>query len=664
MDQKSAKKRIRQLRELLIKAEEAYYQEAQPIMTDKEFDTYLDELERLEQQFDLQSEDSPTKRIGGKPSDEFPTVEHPQPMMSLNNTYNEGELRDFDQRVKNNLGHENFTYLAELKFDGAALRLRYEQGKLTLGATRGDGSSGDDITPNVKTIKDIPLKLSSDTYGTIEVRGEAYMERQAFVRLNEHREQEGQTVYANPRNLTAGSLKMLDPRKVARRPIRFFCYDLLLPDSSTVPDQKEKMELLQQLGLPVCSHFTLCNNIEEALAVIEDWNELRHTLPYDTDGVVIKINNHKLRAQLGSTAKAPRWAIAYKFEAEQATTTIEQISLQVGRLGTITPVAELTPVELAGTTVKRASLHNEDEIHRKDIRPGDQVVVEKAGEIIPQVMSVVNPDRKDRAKPFSMPEKCPACGDLLVTLDDEVALRCLNTACPPQVRIRIEHFASRDAMDIDGLGEAIVEQLVSQNLVETYADLYLLTKENILPLERMGNKSASNLIQAIEASKNQPYERVLFALGIRFVGKTVAADLAQHFTPIDKLMDATQEHLVSVDNIGPRIAETVHTFFKSRINRQIVERLQSYGLTFTYESKQKSGILEGKNFVLTGSLPTLTRKEAIELIEKHGGNSRSSVSKNTDYLLTGSAAGSKLDKARDLNIPIISEEEFRSLIEQ
>lgn len=664
MKEQDAERRIKELRELLKKAEEAYYQEAQPIMTDREFDSYLDELEDLEQKFDLQTEDSPTQRIGGKPSEHFPTVEHPQPMLSLNNTYNEGELRDFDQRIKNNLGHEDFSYLAELKFDGAALRLRYEEGNLVIGATRGDGSSGDDITPNVKTIKDIPLKLSSDAYNTIEVRGEAYMERQAFVRLNEHREQEGHTVYANPRNLTAGSLKMLDPRKVARRPIRFFCYDLLLPNSSQVPDQKEKMGILQELGLPVCSHFTLCNNIEEVLAIIEKWNELRHNLPYDTDGVVIKVNKHELREQLGSTAKAPRWAIAYKFEAEQATTTIQQISLQVGRLGTITPVAELTPVELAGTTVKRASLHNEDEIHRKDIRPGDQVVVEKAGEIIPQVMSVVNPDRRNRAAPFSMPEKCPACGDQLVRLDDEVALRCLNTACPPQVRIRIEHFASRDAMDIDGLGEAIVEQLVSQKIVETYADLYQLKKKDILPLERMGDKSASNLLQAINASKKQPYERVLYALGIRFVGKTVAADLAKHFTTINKLMDATQEELVSVDNIGPSIAESVHTFFNREINRHIVERLKSYELTFTYEEKKKSDLLKDKNFVLTGSLPTLTRKEAKELIEKHGGNSRSSVSKNTDYLLTGSAAGSKLDKARSLNIPIISEDEFRSLIEQ
>ena len=666
MNRKEAEVRVHKLRELIKKADEAYYQEAQSVMSDKEFDAYLNELEKLEQEFGLQNPTSPTQRIGGKPSDQFPTVEHPQAMLSLNNTYNEGELRDFDQRIKNNLGHDQFAYLAELKFDGAALRLRYEEGKLVLGATRGDGNSGDDITPNVKTIKDIPLQLTaqSQKYPVVEIRGEAYMEHQAFVKLNNHREEQGETVYANPRNLTAGSLKMLDPRKVARRPIRFFCFDLLLPDNNIVPDQHEKMDLLKKFGLPVCSHYTLCNDIDEVFAVVNKWNELRHNLPYDTDGVVIKVNNHELRSQLGATAKAPRWAIAYKFEAEQATTTINEISLQVGRLGTITPVAELKPVELAGTTVKRASLHNEDEIHRKDIRPGDKVVVEKAGEIIPQVMSVVNPDRDNRAEPFSMPEQCPACGDTLIKLDDEVALRCLNTACSPQVRIRIEHFSSRDAMDIDGLGEAIVDQLVNQQLVKTYADLYTLDKQDILPLERMGEKSADNLIQAIAKSKEQPYERVLFALGIRFVGKTVAADLAKHFPTIDKLMNAGEDDLVAIDNIGPRIAESVNIFFNRTGNRQIVKRLQSYELTFTYKSKQQSELLAGKNFVLTGSLPTLTRKEAKELIARHGGNSRSSVSKNTDYLLTGSSAGSKLDKAKKLNIPIIDEEKFRSLIGQ
>lgn len=665
MTTEEVKQRVHELRELLDKANEAYYQEARPFISDKEFDEYLKELEQLEKEFGLDDPSSPTKRVGGEPSSDFDTVEHPVPLLSLDNTYNEEELKDFDRRVNKILGHNDFQYLAELKFDGASIRLRYENGGLALAATRGDGERGDDITRNVKTIKDIPLSLKGNYPNVVEVRGEAYMEKEAFVRMNEYREEEGLSVFANPRNSTAGSLKMQDPREVARRPIRYFAFDLLFDTYEGDFTQFEKMELLKDFGLPICEHYSLCDNIGEVFKIIDHWRQLRHDLPYETDGVVVKVNAHHLREELGSTSKAPRWAIAYKFAAEQATTTIEDITLQVGRLGKITPVAELEAVELAGTTVKRASLHNEDEIHRKDIRIGDRVIIEKAGEIIPQVIQVVNPDRADRNSKFEMPSTCPACGEELVKLGDEVAWRCINHECPPQIRIRIEHFASRDAMDIEGLGEAVVDQLVSEDLIKTYADLYDLSKEQLIPLERMGEKSAQNLISAIANSKKQSLDRVIYALGIRFVGKTVARDLAGAFGNMDKLMTATEEELISIDSIGPKIAESVAAFFSKEHNIHIIETLRNHGLTFEMEeTEEASAILKGKKFVLTGSLPTFTRKEATELIRKHGGDTTSSVSSKTDYLLAGESAGSKYDKAQQLGIPILNEDSFLKMIRE
>lgn len=663
MDRTEATKRVAELRDLLERANEAYYQEARPFMSDKQFDAYLKELEALEQQYDLADPSSPTQRVGGEPSSYFPTVEHPIPLLSLDNTYNEGELRDFDRRVREILNHTNYSYLAELKFDGAAIRLRYEQGELTLGATRGDGVRGDDITRNVKTIRDIPLRLKNNYPDVVEVRGEAYMEREAFVRMNEHREEQGLTVFANPRNSTAGSLKMQDPREVARRPIRFFCFDLLIDDLENHFTQHQKMSKLKEMGLPVCEHYTLCENIDQVFDQIAAWESLRHELDFETDGVVIKVNEDRYRDTLGTTSKAPRWAIAFKFEADQAATVVEQITLQVGRLGKITPVAELQPVELAGTTVKRASLHNEDEIHRKDIRVGDQVIIEKAGEIIPQVISVSNPEDKKRGEKFRMPENCPACGEKLVKLDDEVAWRCINPECPPQVRSRIEHFASRDAMDIEGLGEAVVSLLVDEKLITGYADLYNLKKEQIVGLERMADKSAENLIRAIENSKKQPLERLIYALGIRFVGKTVARDLARSLQSMEALMQASQEELEQIDSIGPKIAESVIAFFRNEKNRWAVEALKKHGLQFETQSPVSvSNQLEGKKFVLTGTLPSMSRKEAKKLIEKHGGKTTSSVSGNTDYVLAGDSPGSKYDKARELEIPVISENDLFEII--
>lgn len=662
MKKEEAEQRVRELRELLNRANAAYYQEAEPIMSDREYDKDMDELIKLEEKFDLHAPDSPSVRIGGTVTKEFPTVEHPVRLMSLSNTYSREELDDFDRRVQNILGHQNYEYVAELKFDGMALRLRYENGLLVLGATRGDGRQGDDITPNVKTIRDIPLKLDGDVTDVVEARGEAYMERKAFADLNKQREDQGEQVYANPRNFTAGTLKLQDSRTVASRPVRFFAYDLLI-DGQNHETQFEKLDKLSGMGFKVCEHYRKCSDINEVHEFIEEAGELRKNLPYDTDGVVIKVNQDEYRDILGSTSKAPRWAIAYKFEAEQAETTINDITLQVGRLGTITPVAELEPVFLAGTTVKRASLHNEDEIHRKDIRIGDRVLIEKAGEIIPQVVSVVNPDKKGRSKPFEMPEVCPACHEKLVRLEEEVAWRCVNPSCPPQVRIRIEHFASRDAMDIDGLGSAIVDQLVSNELVHNYADLYELEIDQLTPLERMGEKSANNLVNAISDSKHKPFDRVLYALGIRFVGSTVARDLARAFGSIGAILDAGEEDLTAIDSIGPRIANSVVNHFGEKKNRELIERLRSYGLQMELEEEIKKGdALEGLKFVLTGSLPGLTRKEATDLIEKYGGKTTSSVSKNTDYVLAGSDPGSKLDKAKKLGVKVISEEDFLKMI--
>lgn len=660
MDKKTAEKRIGELRTLLKKANKAYYEDAQPFISDKEFDEYLKELEQLENQYDLQAPNSPTRRVGGEPSSDFDTVTHPVPLLSLDNTYNEEELDDFDRRVRERLEHTHFTYLAELKFDGASLRLRYEGGTLILGATRGNGIRGDDITRNVKTIRDIPLQLKDNPPEVLEVRGEAYMEREAFARLNKHRQQQGLSLFANPRNSTAGSLKMQDPREVARRPIRFFCFDMM-PGKEENLTQLKKMDLLKEYGLPVCNRYAHCPSIAEVHQKIEEWKELRHELPFETDGVVIKVNEDRFREILGTTSKAPRWAISYKFEAEQATTTIYSITLQVGRLGKITPVAELEPVELAGTTVKRASLHNEDEIHRKDIREGDQVVIEKAGEIIPQVLHVVNPDREDRSKQFEMPENCPACSEKLVKLDEEVAWRCINHECPPQIRHRIEHFASRNAMEIEGLGEAVVDQLVSKGLAANYADLYDLKKDELMALERMADKSAQNLLNAIEGSKQRPLDRIIHGLGIRFVGKTVARDLATAFGSMQVIQNATEEEIAAVDSIGPKIAESVIAFFKNEHNRRIIDRLHEHGLNFEMQQEeQASQKLQDQTFVLTGSLPTYTRQEASQIIEQHGGKTTSSVSGNTNVVLAGENAGSKLNKAKKLGITIWDEAKFRA----
>jgi DNA ligase (NAD+) len=661
MNTTAATKRVQELRALLTQANDAYYDQAQPFMSDQRYDELLKELQMLEQNYGLEDPHSPSVRVGGSVSSEFASVQHPVPLLSLDNTYNEDELNEFDQRIQKILGHSHYQYLVELKFDGASIRLRYENGMLVLGATRGDGEKGDDITKNIRTVADIPLQLKGDYPEVVEVRGEAYMEKEAFARLNQRREDEGLSVFANPRNSTAGSLKMQDPKVVAQRPIRFFAFDLLFEDGIS-RNQDQKLALIRSFGLPANEYPTLCNSITQVQNTISVLDQLRHELPYETDGVVIKVNEESLRETLGSTSKFPRWAIAYKFQAEQATTKIKDISLQVGRLGTITPVAELEPVLLAGTTVKRASLHNEEEIQRKDIRVGDLVRVEKAGEIIPQVVEVV-PNQTDRASEFQFPTNCPACGSKLIKYEGEVAWRCIDLSCPPQIRIKIEHFASRDALDIEGMGESMVDLLVSEGLIKSYADLYTLKKEQLLPLERMAEKSASNLIQSIENSKQQGFDRVLYGLGIRFVGKTVAKDLAKAFGSLERLGAASLEELLAVDAIGPRIAESVREFFENPRYQNMLEALKLQGLQLQMvQTEKESSKLEGKVFVLTGTLPTLSRKEASDRIEANGGKTSSSVSKKTDFVVAGEAAGSKRAKAESLGIPILSEEEFLALL--
>ncbi len=661
MNTTTATKRVQELRALLTQANDSYYDQAQPFMSDQRYDELLKELQMLEQNYGLEDPHSPSVRVGGSVSSEFASVQHPVPLLSLDNTYNEDELNEFDQRIQKILGHSHYQYLVELKFDGASIRLRYENGILVLGATRGDGEKGDDITKNIRTVADIPLQLKGDYPEVVEVRGEAYMEKEAFARFNQRREDEGLSVFANPRNSTAGSLKMQDPKVVAQRPIRFFAFDLLFEDGIS-RNQDQKLALIRSFGLPANEYPTLCNSIAQVHNTISVLDQLRHELPYETDGVVIKVNEESLRETLGSTSKFPRWAIAYKFQAEQATTKIKDISLQVGRLGTITPVAELEPVLLAGTTVKRASLHNEEEIQRKDIRVGDLVRVEKAGEIIPQVVEVV-PNQTDRASEFQFPTNCPACGSKLIKYEGEVAWRCIDLSCPPQIRIKIEHFASRDALDIEGMGESMVDLLVSEGLIKSYADLYTLKKEQLLPLERMAEKSASNLIQSIENSKQQSFERVLYGLGIRFVGKTVAKDLAKAFGSLERLGSARLEELLAVDAIGPRIAESVREFFENPRYQNMLEALKLHGLQLQMvQTEKESSKLEGKIFVLTGTLPTLSRKEASDRIEANGGKTSSSVSKKTDFVVAGEAAGSKRAKAESLGIPILSEEEFLALL--
>ena len=658
--------RCEQLRNELDRHNYLYYVEAKPEITDVEFDALLNELIAMETEYPgLVTPDSPTQRVGGQPLDGFKTVEHAVPMLSIDNTYSEGELRAFDDRVRRGLEGQEPAYVAELKIDGVSMSLLYEKGRLVRAATRGDGARGDDVTANVKTIRAVPMRLQGAFPARLEVRGEVYMRRQELVRLNELREEAGEPPLANPRNTTAGTLKLLDPREVAKRRLEFACYDVAPLPGTDLSSHYKTLQDLKSCGFPVNPFFTRCRDIDEVIAVCNAWSSKRHELDFETDGMVIKVDSAEQRRQLGATSKAPRWAIAYKYPAEIAETRLEKVTLQVGKTGTVTPVANLAPVHLAGTTVKRANLHNFEDIERKDIREGDIVRVQKAGEIIPQVLGPVLEKRPQDARRIPVPTTCPQCGSEVRQDPDGVYLRCLNPACPAQIKGRLKYFASRSAMDIEGMGEKLIDQLVDKHVVRNLDNIYDLTPEPLAELERMGEKSARNLVSAIEESKNRPLSRLLNGLGIRHVGAHVAEVLAAHFGSMEALQEASVEALCEVPEVGEVVAREVRNFFETEENRALIASLRAHGLTLN-ETRAAAGgpqPLAGKTVVVTGVLKRYSRETIEDRIKQWGGRASSSVSKKTDFVLAGENPGSKLAKARELGVPVLTEDEFDALAE-
>jgi len=656
-------RRVNELRRLIEHHNYLYYVLDSPEISDEEFDALMRELEQLEAQYpELVTPDSPTQRVGGQVSSQFQPVVHSVPLLSLNDAFSEGELRDFDRRVRSIL-NEDVQYVLEVKIDGLSVALTYENGLLVRGATRGDGFVGEDVTANLKTIRSVPLRLKDPI--NVEVRGEVFMPYKYFYELNEEREKEGLPLFANPRNAAAGSVRQLDPSITAKRHLDIFVFNLQRIDGYEFETHVESLLFLGEQGFKIIPYLLLNDGIEDAIEQCRIWQEKRYELPYQIDGLVIKVNNLRQRQVLGNTSKVPRWAIAYKFPAERKESVIRDIVIQVGRTGVLTPTAVLEPVRLAGTTVARATLHNEDYIKEKDIRIGDHVWVQKAGDIIPEVVAVIKEKRTGEEKPFIMPDKCPVCGADAIRLPGEAARRCTGVSCPAQVERGIIHFASRDAMDIEGLGPALVRQLLEKKLIRDEADLYYLNYEDIVNLERMGPKSAQNLLNAIEASKDRGLARLLYALGIPLVGSRAASILAEHFGNIDGIMEATEEELTEIPEIGPKIAESIVTFFKQDQTKDLIKRLKDAGVRTTADIKHKDNLpLSGMTFVLTGTLSKYTREQATELIESLGGKVVNSVSKKTDYLVVGENPGSKLDKARELGVKIIGEKEFEDLIKQ
>ena len=667
MNREEAKKRIEELTELIIKYDKAYFVDDNPLVPDAVYDQLFRELVELEAKYpEFVLEHSPTKRVGSEPVDAFRKVEHEVPMLSLGNAFQEQELLDFHRRVTQAIGND-VEYICELKIDGLAVSLTYEDGKLVRGATRGDGSVGEDITSNLKTIRSIPLMIEET--GKLEVRGEAYMPKRSFEQLNEERKEKGEQLFANPRNAAAGSLRQLDPRIAAKRHLDMFAYGYGVWQIPEVGTHSGRLEKLQKLGFKINPHWEICRSIDEVIAFVKKWTEQRSSLPYDIDGIVVKVNDIKQQEQLGFTARTPRWAIAYKFPAQEAVTTLIDIELSVGRTGVVTPTAILEPVFVDGSTVSRATLHNEDHIRALDIRIGDRVIIKKAGDIIPQVVRVLFEERKEGLEPYRMPDHCPACNSKLVHLDDEVALRCINPDCPAQLKEGIIHFVSREAMNIDGIGEKIIEQLFDAGLIKSIADLYRLKKEDLLPLERMGEKSVQNLLTAIEASKQNSLEKLIFGLGIRHIGEKAASLLAKNFKTMDALKNATFDELVAIDEIGEKMAESVVKFFKEEKVVQLIEQLERLGINMTYLKDEPEGqsiaaqaVFANKTVVLTGKLEHFTRNEAKAIIEANGGKVTGSVSKNTDLVIAGEKAGSKLKQAEKLNIPVWDEEKFIEVI--
>ena len=668
MKQSEARDRIEKLRREINEHNQRYYVLNQPEISDFEYDLLLNELETLEKKFpELITEDSPTKRIGSDVTKEFIQYEHKYPMLSLGNTYSEEEIRDFDNRVKKTVNSE-VEYACELKFDGASISITYINGQLQRAVTRGDGIKGDDVTLNVKTIKNIPVRINQEKIPKeFVLRGEIIFTRSVFDRLNEERAADGIQLFANPRNAAAGTLKLLDPKIVASRSLDCFFY-FLLGEDLPYDNHFDNMKLASNWGFKVPESMKRCKDIGEVLEFINYWDTARRNLPYDIDGVVIKVNSLALQKELGYTAKSPRWAIAFKYKAEQVSTRLLSIAFQVGRTGNITPVANLEPVLLAGTTVKRASLHNEDQIDLLDLHINDTVFVEKGGEIIPKIVGVDLTNREHESNKVAFISNCPECGTLLVKNEGEANHYCPNYLhCPPQIKGRIEHFISRKAMDIDGLGEETVDLLFSKGLISNIADLYELKKEQLVPLERLGEKSASNIIKSINDSVNVPFHTVLFALGIRHVGETVAKTLAKEFRTIEDLISADAEQLTSINEIGPKIAGSIIGYFDDADNKEIIRRLKSYGIRFSGEGTGSavSDKLIGKTIVISGVFNKHSRDEYKELIEKNGGKNSSSISANTSFILAGENMGpSKEERAKELDVEIINEEEFLKLISE
>lgn len=658
-----ARDRAADLREEISRHERLYYVESRPQITDVQFDTLMRELVDLEARYPaLALADSPTRRVGGAPVEGFATVEHRVPMLSLENAYSWDEAEAWRGRVRRILGGEPSGYVAELKIDGLSISLRYEAGRLVRGTTRGDGFRGEDVTENVRTIRSIPLRIAETT--PLEVRGEVFYSRKAFERMNAEREAQGEAIFANPRNAASGTMRLLDSRVTARRGLEAWLYSIAEAEPPP-PSQAAALERLRELGFRVNPHFRRCASFEEVREFVDEWRQKRRGLDFETDGVVVKVDDVRLQERLGATAKSPRWALACKYPSEEKTTVVREISVQVGRTGALTPVAHLEPVSLAGTTVKRATLHNYEDLSRKDVRVGDTVVVEKGGEVIPKVVRVLLEKRPPGAPPFAMPSRCPVCGDPIVREPGEVASRCVNPACPAVVREALRHFCSRRAMNIEGLGEKLIDQLVTAGLLTDVASIFDLGAGDLVELERWGEKSAGNLLAEIQKSKESDLSRLIYALGIRHVGEKAARTLAEHFGSLDALAAAGMEELQQAEEVGPNTAEAVMAWFSHPRHGELVERLRRHGVNFVSRAPRRraGGALAGKSIVISGTLPGVTREQAAALLTAAGARISGSVSRKTDFLLAGEAAGSKRDRARELGVRVVGWDEMLKLLE-